>query len=143
MLGSNAARGLAAATVCLFAAYAVTAQEVKNLPPGATAHSIYFPTSGFALDPKDQEQIRDVAGLIRKSPGFRRHNPWQDRFSWLCWILTSAYHNGAPMPYSRLSCMTTKCQRAGYLCAGQASACHSHQLPIKRRKRRTGWPRLS
>jgi outer membrane protein OmpA-like peptidoglycan-associated protein len=70
MLGSNAARGLAAAAVCLFAAYAVTAQEVKNLPPGATAHFIYFPTSGYALDAKDQDQIRDVAGLIESHPDF-------------------------------------------------------------------------
>lgn len=54
------------------------------------------------------------------------------------WDSTSAYHNGAPMPYSRLSCMTTKCQRTGYRCAGSASGCHSHQLPIKPRRRRTG-----
>ena len=66
----NVTKGLAAAAVCLFAAYAVTAQEVKNLPPGATAHFIYFPTSGYALDAKDQDQIRDVAGMIESHPDF-------------------------------------------------------------------------
>jgi len=70
MLRSNVTKGLAAAAVCFFAAYAGTAQEVKNLPPGATAHFIYFPTGGYALDPKDQDQIRDVAGLIQSHPDF-------------------------------------------------------------------------
>lgn len=70
MLRSNATKSLAAAAVCFFAAYAGTAQEVKNLPPGATAHFIYFPTGGYALDPKDQDQIHDVAGLIQSHPDF-------------------------------------------------------------------------
>jgi len=70
MLGSNVTKGLAAVAVCFFAAYAGTAQEVKNLPPGATANFIYFPTGSYALDPKDQDQIRDVAGMIESHPDF-------------------------------------------------------------------------
>jgi outer membrane protein OmpA-like peptidoglycan-associated protein len=70
MLGSNVTKGLAAVAVCFFAAYAGTAQEVKNLPPGSTAHFIYFPTGGYTLDPKDQDQIRDVAGMIESHPDF-------------------------------------------------------------------------
>ena len=54
MLRSNVTRSLAAATVSFFATYAGTAQEVKNLPAGATAHFIYFPTGGYELDAKDQ-----------------------------------------------------------------------------------------
>ena len=70
MLRSNVTKGLAAAAVCFFAAYAGTAQEVKNLPRGATAHFIYFPTGGYELDTKDQDQIRDVAGMIQSDPDF-------------------------------------------------------------------------
>ena len=70
MLGSNATKGLAAAAFGFFAAYAATAQEATNLPPGATVHFIYFPTGGFALDPKDQAQIQDVAGMIQSHPDF-------------------------------------------------------------------------
>jgi outer membrane protein OmpA-like peptidoglycan-associated protein len=70
MLRSNVTNGLAAVAVCFLAAYAGTAQEVKNLPPGATAHFIYFPTGGYALDAKDQDQIHDVAGMIQTNPDF-------------------------------------------------------------------------
>ena len=70
MLRSNVMKSLAAAAVALFAAHAGTAQEVKNLPPGATAHFIYFPTGGYALDAKDQDQIHDVAGMIHNTPDF-------------------------------------------------------------------------
>jgi outer membrane protein OmpA-like peptidoglycan-associated protein len=70
MLRTNVTKGLAAAAICFFSAYAGTAQEVKNLPPGATAHFIYFPTAGYALDAKDQDQIRDVAGLMQSNPDF-------------------------------------------------------------------------
>ena len=70
MLRSNVMNSLAAAAVSLFAAYAATAQEVKNLPLDATAHFIYFPTAGYTLDAKDQEQIRDVAGMIQSHPDF-------------------------------------------------------------------------
>ena len=70
MLKSNVTKSLAAAAVSLFAAYAATAQEVKNLPADATAHFIYFPTGRYALDAKDQDQIRDVAGLIQSHPDF-------------------------------------------------------------------------
>jgi outer membrane protein OmpA-like peptidoglycan-associated protein len=70
MLGSNVTKGLAAVAVCFFAAYAGTAQEVKNLPAGATAHFIYFPTAGYTLDPKDQDQIHDVAAMIQSNPDF-------------------------------------------------------------------------
>ena len=68
MLRSNVTNSLAAAAVSFFAAYAATAQEVKNLPLDATAHFIYFPTAGYALDAKDQDQIRDVAGMIQSHP---------------------------------------------------------------------------
>src|SRR5579863_4892032 len=70
MLRSNATKSLAAAAVCFFTAYTGTAQEVKNLPPGATAHFIYFPTGGYALDAKDQDQIHDVAGMMQSNPDF-------------------------------------------------------------------------
>jgi outer membrane protein OmpA-like peptidoglycan-associated protein len=68
MLRSNVTKRLAAAAIGFFAAYAATAQEAKNLPPGATAHFIYFPTGGHALDSKDQAQIHDVAGLMQSNP---------------------------------------------------------------------------
>jgi outer membrane protein OmpA-like peptidoglycan-associated protein len=70
MLKSNVTKSLAAAAVSLFAAYAATAQEVKNLPADATAHFTYFPTGRYALDAKDQAQIRDVAGMIQSHPDF-------------------------------------------------------------------------
>lgn len=70
MLRSNVTNSLAAAVVSFFVAYAATAQEVKNLPLDATAHFIYFPTGGYALDAKDQEQIRDVAGMIQSHQDF-------------------------------------------------------------------------
>ncbi len=70
MLRSNIMKSLAAAVVALFAAHAGTAQEAKNLPAGATAHFVYFPTGGHALDPKDQDQIRDVAGMMQSTPDF-------------------------------------------------------------------------
>jgi outer membrane protein OmpA-like peptidoglycan-associated protein len=70
MLRSDVTKSLAAAAIGFFAAYAATAQEAKNLPPGATAHFIYFPTAGHALDPKDQAQIRDVAGLMQSNSDF-------------------------------------------------------------------------
>jgi outer membrane protein OmpA-like peptidoglycan-associated protein len=70
MLRSNVTKSLAAAAVGLFATYAGTAQEVKNLPADATAHFIYFPTGGYKLDAKDEDQIRDVAGLIQSHPDF-------------------------------------------------------------------------
>ena len=70
MLRSNVTNSLAAVAVSFFAAYGATAQEVKNLPADATAHFIYFPTSGYKLDAKDQDQIRDVAGLIQSHPDF-------------------------------------------------------------------------
>jgi hypothetical protein len=46
MLRTSVTRTLAAAAVGLFAVHVGTAQEVKNLPAGATAHFIYFPTGG-------------------------------------------------------------------------------------------------
>ena len=50
--------------------HAGIAQEVKNLPPGATAHFIFFPTGGYKLDSKDQAQIHDVAGLMQSNPDY-------------------------------------------------------------------------
>jgi outer membrane protein OmpA-like peptidoglycan-associated protein len=70
MLRINVTKGLAAAAVCLFAAYAGTAQEVKNLPPGTTANFIYFPTGGYTLDSKDQDRIRDVAAMMQSNQDF-------------------------------------------------------------------------
>ena len=67
---NNVTTGLAVAVVGFFAVHTGTAQEVKNLPPSATAHFIYFPTGGYALDPKDQDQIREVAGLMQSNPDF-------------------------------------------------------------------------
>lgn len=70
MQRSNVTKGIAAAAVSFLATYAGMAQEVKNLPAGATAHFIYFPTGGYKLDTKDEEQIRDVAGMIQSHPDF-------------------------------------------------------------------------
>ena len=70
MLRSNVMKSVAAAAVSFFATYAGTAQEVKNLPVDATAHFIYFPTGGYKLDAKDEDQIRDVAGMIQSHPDF-------------------------------------------------------------------------
>ena len=70
MLRSNVTKSIAAAVVSFFATYVGTAQEVKNLPADATAHFIYFPTGGYKLDAKDQDQIRDVAGMILSHPDF-------------------------------------------------------------------------
>ena len=67
---NNLTTTIAAAAVSFFATYAATAQEAKNLPPDATAHFIYFPTGGYKLDAKDEEQIRDVAGMIQSHPDF-------------------------------------------------------------------------
>jgi outer membrane protein OmpA-like peptidoglycan-associated protein len=60
----------AAAFMGVFAAYAATAQEAKNLPMDATAHFIYFPTGGHALDDKDQAQLKDVATMMQSTPSF-------------------------------------------------------------------------
>jgi outer membrane protein OmpA-like peptidoglycan-associated protein len=70
MLRSNVTKSIAAAVVSFFVTYVGTAQEVKNLPADATAHFIYFPTGGYKLDAKDQDQIRDVAGMIQSHPDF-------------------------------------------------------------------------
>ena len=70
MLRSSLTKSLVAAVIGLCAVHAATAQEVKNLPAGATAHFIYFPTGRYALDAKDQAQIRDVAGLMQSTPDF-------------------------------------------------------------------------
>ena len=70
MLRSNVTKSLAVVAVGFFAAHAGIAQEVKNLPPGATAHFIYFPTGGYKLDSKDQAQIHDVAGLMQSNPDY-------------------------------------------------------------------------
>jgi outer membrane protein OmpA-like peptidoglycan-associated protein len=39
----------------------------KESAAGATAHFIYFPTGRYALDAKDEAQIRDVAGLMQNN----------------------------------------------------------------------------
>ena len=70
MLRSSLTKSFAAAAIGFFAAYAATAQEAKNLPAGATAHFIYFPTAGYKLDAKDEAQIRDVVGLMQSTPDF-------------------------------------------------------------------------
>ncbi len=70
MFRSKLTKSLGAAAIGFFAAYAATAQEAKNLPADATAHFIYFPTGRYVLDAKDQDQIRDVAGLIQSHPDF-------------------------------------------------------------------------
>ena len=70
MLRSNVTKSLTAAALGLFAAHAGMAQEAKNLPAGATAHFIYFATGRFALDSKDEAQIRDVAGLLQGNPDY-------------------------------------------------------------------------
>jgi hypothetical protein len=48
MQRGNVTKSFAAAAVSFFAAYAVTAREVKNLPADATAHFIYFPPAAIS-----------------------------------------------------------------------------------------------
>ena len=142
MLRSNGTRSLTVAAVGFFATYAGTAQEAKNLPADATAHFIYFPTGGYKLDAKDEEQIRDVAGMIQSHPDF------------VATILGKTDSVGSVGFNERLSQRRAnavfealvydhKVSENRISCAGQASGCPSHRLPIKRQRRRTGWPRLS
>jgi outer membrane protein OmpA-like peptidoglycan-associated protein len=65
-------KNLAAAVIMgLFGARAAAAaQQTQKLPPESTTHFIYFSTGGHALTPADQDQIRDVAGMIQSSPTF-------------------------------------------------------------------------
>jgi outer membrane protein OmpA-like peptidoglycan-associated protein len=67
---SHLTKILVATAVGFFASYGALAQEVKNLPAGATAHLIYFPTGGYGLDAKDKSQIHDVVALIQSNPDF-------------------------------------------------------------------------
>jgi len=71
MSRSIVTKSLAAAAVMgLFAAHAATAQQTQKLPPESTTHFIYFSTGSHALTPADEDQIRDVAGMIGSSPTF-------------------------------------------------------------------------
>ena len=45
---TNVTKSLGVAVISFFAAYAVTAQEVKSCRQGATAHFIYFETGKYA-----------------------------------------------------------------------------------------------
>jgi outer membrane protein OmpA-like peptidoglycan-associated protein len=115
----------AAAVIGLFVAHTATAQETKNLPMDATAHFIYFPTGGHALDDKDQAQLKDVAGMMQSTPSF------------VATIIGKADTVGSVDFNERLSrrrvnerledCLgaTTRFHRTGCRCAGPASVCHS------------------
>jgi len=70
MLRSNVTKSLAVAVVSFFAAHAGIAQEVKNLPAGATANFIYFPTGGYTLDATDQDRIHAVVAMMQSNPDF-------------------------------------------------------------------------
>ena len=71
MSASRVARSLiAAAVVGLLTAHAATAQQTKNLPPGATAHFVYFATGSHTLTPDEQNRLRDVAALLQSTPAF-------------------------------------------------------------------------
>ncbi len=83
MTRGNVTKSLAAAAVGFFVANAATAQEVKNLPPGATAHFIYFPTGGYALDAKDEAQVKDVAAMMQSNPDFVGTILGKTQFRWL------------------------------------------------------------
>ena len=52
MLRSNVTKSFAVVAVGFFAAHAGIAQEVKNLPPGATAHLSIFPLAAISWIPK-------------------------------------------------------------------------------------------
>ena len=58
----------AAAVMSLFAAHAATAQQTQS--PNCTTHFVYFATGSHALTPEDQDQIRDVAGMMQSTPTF-------------------------------------------------------------------------
>ena len=63
----------AAAIMGFFAVQAATAQQQTPslpLPVGSTAHFVYFDTGAYALTPKDQDHIRDVAGMMQSTPAF-------------------------------------------------------------------------
>ena len=57
-----------AAIMSLFAAHAATAQQTQSL--NCTTHFVYFATGSHALTPEDQNQIRDVAGMMQSTPTF-------------------------------------------------------------------------
>jgi len=54
----------------IFAAHTAAAQQTQKLPPESTTHFIYFSTGSHALTPADQDQIRDVAGMMQSTPTF-------------------------------------------------------------------------
>jgi outer membrane protein OmpA-like peptidoglycan-associated protein len=140
MLRSNVTKSLAVAVVSFFAAHAGIAQEVKNLPAGTTANFIYFPTGGYTLDATDQDRIHAVAAMMQSNPDF------------VATILGKTDSVGSMEFNERLSqrrasavfealVYDNKVSETEYRCAGPVNACHSHQLPMKRRYSRTGWLR--
>ena len=69
MSRSFATKSLAAAAIMgLFSAHAATAQQTQL--PKCTTHFVYFATGSHALTPEDQNQIRDVAGMMQSTPTF-------------------------------------------------------------------------
>ena len=69
MARSMVTKSLAAAAIMsLFAAYAATAQQTQDL--NCTTHFVYFATGSHTLTPEDQNQIRDVAGMMQSTPTF-------------------------------------------------------------------------
>src|SRR4051812_16384354 len=60
---------VAAVFTGIFVIHAATAQQTKA-PPESLTHFIYFSTGSHELTPKDQDQIRDVAGMMQSTPTF-------------------------------------------------------------------------
>ncbi len=61
----------ATAVIGLLLAQAATAQQKEQkLPEGSTTHFIYFPTGSYALTPEDQGNVREVAGMMQRTPAF-------------------------------------------------------------------------
>ena len=142
MLGSNVTKGLAAAAFGFFAAYAATAQEATNLPPGATVHFIYFPTGGFALDPKDQAQIQDVAGMIQSHPDFVATILGKTDSVGSVGFNEHLSQRRANAVFEALAYDNKVSENRIQMC-WTGERLPSYRLPMKRQRRRTGWLRLS
>jgi hypothetical protein len=136
-------KSLATAVVMgIFAAHTATAQQTQKLPPESTTHFIYFSTGSHALTPADQDQIRDVAGMMQSTPTFVASIIGKADSLGSAEFNEHLSQQRAEEVFESLLFTPTRCRRAGYNCAGQASAYHSDPLPMKRQSHRTGWLRL-
>jgi OmpA-OmpF porin, OOP family len=59
---------VALGAISLFTGYAATAQQVQELPKGSNTYPVHFPTGSYQLDGADQDTIRGVAAVMRRTP---------------------------------------------------------------------------